>query len=216
MSPFPEIEIVKHLLALIPFALLGAGCGPTYPNCDRDDQCHEGEFCVNGHCADCRDDSHCPEGQQCDAGACAPIPGWCGSDRDCMDDETCVDHRCVPRPRGTELTETTRACELEAVYFAFDEDNLDAIATAALERDRACLAERGVTAVSITGMCDPRGTEEYNVALGDRRARAVRDHLQRLGIPRASMTSRSVGEEWARGSDEPSWARDRRAEVSAP
>ena len=201
-----------------PSAIL-AGCGPTYPNCDTDEQCHEGEFCVNGRCEDCRDDSHCPEGQQCDSGACAPIPGWCNSDSMCASDEMCAlaTNRCVPRPvvEAIEPEPTTPPpCELAAAYFGFDEDTLDGTATSVLERDRACMTERGYTAIQITGMCDPRGTEEYNMALGDRRARVVRDHLQRLGVERRSMTTRSVGEEMATGSDEYSWSRDRRADIT--
>ena len=201
-----------------PAALL-AGCGPTYPNCDTDEQCHEGEFCVNGRCEDCRDDSHCPEGQQCDSGACAPIPGWCNSDRMCASDEMCdlATNRCVPRPVVADVPDvvtTPPPCELEAAYFGFDEDTLDGTATSVLDRDRSCMTERGYAAIQITGMCDPRGTEEYNMALGDRRARVVRDHLQRLGLSRSSMTTRSVGEEMATGHDEYSWSRDRRADIT--
>jgi peptidoglycan-associated lipoprotein len=217
MTRFGHSMMALALVA-VPSALLAPGCGPTYPNCDNDEQCHEGEFCVNGHCEDCRDDSHCPEGQQCDSGACAPIPGWCNSDSMCASDEMCdlATNRCVPRP--VETVETVEGppppCELEAAYFGFDADTLDATATAALDRDRACITERGYTGVTITGMCDPRGTEEYNMALGDRRARAVRDHLQRLGVDRRTMSTRSVGEEMASGSDEYSWSRDRRADLA--
>lgn len=213
--------LMAHSFVAVPGALalgaLVAGCGPTYPNCDTDEQCHEGEFCVNGHCEDCRDDSHCPEGQQCDSGACAPIPGWCNSDSMCRADEMCdmATNRCVARPVETAIEEgPPPPCELEAAYFGFDADTLDGAATSALDRDRACMTERGYTSVTITGMCDPRGTEEYNMALGDRRARTVRDHLQRLGVDRRSMTTRSVGEEMATGSDEYGWGRDRRADIA--
>ena len=51
------------------------------------------------------------------------------------------------------------------------------------------MTERGWTAPTITGMCDPRGTEEYNMALGHRRAQTTRDHLQRLGLSRGSATT---------------------------
>jgi peptidoglycan-associated lipoprotein len=210
-------SMLAFALVAVPGAL-AAGCGPTYPNCDTDEQCHEGEFCVNGHCEDCRDDSHCPEGQQCDSGACAPIPGWCNSDSMCPPDEMCdlATNSCVPRPvvEAIPVDNTPPPCELEAAYFAFDEDTLDGTATGALDRDRACMTERSYGAISITGMCDPRGTEEYNMALGDRRARTVRDHLQRLGVARSAMTIRSVGEEMASGSDEYSWSRDRRADIA--
>ena len=76
------------------------------------------------------------------------------------------------------------------------------------------MQERSIQNVQVTGMCDPRGTEEYNMALGDRRARATRDHLQRLGIQRPRMQTRSVGEEMATGSDEYGWSRDRRSDIT--
>jgi peptidoglycan-associated lipoprotein len=196
------------------FSMLSlTGCNPTYPNCDKDDQCHEGEFCVNGRCQDCRDDSQCPGGQQCSNGACTRIPGWCDSNADCGPDEECIDNSC--RRRAVTQTETPAGpCQLQPVYFQFDESNLDDAARSALEADSRCMTERSIGSVMITGMCDPRGTEEYNMALGDRRARATRDHLQRLGVDRRAMQTRSVGEEQATGSDEYSWSRDRRADLS--
>jgi peptidoglycan-associated lipoprotein len=196
-------------------ALGAIGCGPTYPNCDNDEQCHEGEFCVNGRCQDCRDDSQCPSGQQCEEGACGRIPGWCSSDSDCGPDQECVDNRCVALQVTEAPVETPAGpCQLQAVYFQFDESNLDDAARSALEANQRCMTERSLQNVMITGMCDPRGTEEYNMALGDRRARSTRDHLQRLGVERRQMQTRSVGEEQATGSDEYGWSRDRRAELS--
>ena len=208
--------------ALLIALALGAGsvfvgCGPTYPNCDNDEQCHEGEFCVNGHCEDCRDDSQCPTGQMCESNDCVPIPGWCNSDRDCPADQMCENNHCVPRPVVTEVPVEPPApqqCQLESVYFAFDESTLDDTARSTLQSDRSCMTERGISAVQITGMTDPRGTEEYNMALGDRRARATRDQLQRLGVGRSAMTTHSVGEEHATGSDEYGWSRDRRSELA--
>ena len=197
--------------------LFMAGCGPTYPNCDNDEQCHEGEFCVNGRCQDCRDDSHCPTGQRCTDYRCDPIPGWCNSDADCPSDEMCVENFCRPRPVQTEVEQPPpppQECQLQPAYFAFDESTLDDAARQALEADVACMRERGITQVQVTGMCDPRGTEEYNIALGHRRAQTTRDHLQRLGLSRGAATPTSVGEERATGSDEYGWSRDRRAELS--
>ncbi|HEY8432102.1 MAG TPA: OmpA family protein, partial [Sandaracinaceae bacterium] len=59
---------------------------------------------------------------------------------------------------------------------------------------------------------DPRGTEEYNLALGERRARAVQSYLQNLGIDASRIHASSMGEEMASGTDEASWARDRRVD----
>ena len=212
-----RMGLERTLIAALTFgagSLLVVGCGPTYPNCDTDEQCHEGEFCVNGHCEDCRDDGQCPTGQMCEHNDCIPIPGWCDSDADCPADEECVSHHCRPRPIAEVPVEPPppQECQLQAAYFAFDESTLDDAARSALDADRACMTERGITQIQITGMTDPRGTEEYNMALGDRRARTTRDQLQRLGVGRSAMTTRSVGEEMASGSDEYGWSRDRRAE----
>ncbi len=205
-----------RLIVSAALATAAFGCGPSYPNCDTDQQCHEGEFCVNGRCQDCRDDSQCPRGQQCEQGACSGIPGWCESDADCPSSDHCVDNRCVPRPVEPQTTELPPPgpCQLQPVYFQFDESNLDDGARNALDANSRCMQERSIQNVMITGMCDPRGTEEYNMALGDRRARSTRDHLQRLGVDRRRMQTRSVGEEQATGSEESGWTRDRRAELS--
>jgi peptidoglycan-associated lipoprotein len=64
------------------------------------------------------------------------------------------------------------------------------------------------------GVTDPRGTEEYNIALGDRRAQAVRAYLVSLGIEQARIAVTSVGEEMAQGSDESGWAQDRSVSAS--
>jgi peptidoglycan-associated lipoprotein len=210
-------RVLKIALALGAGSALMVGCGPTYPNCDTDEQCHEGEFCVNGHCEDCRDDSQCPTGQMCESNDCVPIPGWCNSDADCPASQECVRNHCQDRPVVSEVPvepPVPQGCQWQPAYFAFDESTLDEAARSALAADYACMSERSVTAITVTGLTDPRGTEEYNMALGDRRARTARDHLQRLGVGRRAITTRSVGEEMATGSDEYGWSRDRRADVA--
>jgi len=62
----------------------------------------------------------------------------------------------------------------------------------------------------VTGYTDSRGTEEYNLALGDRRARAVIDYMGDLGADRSRLTSSSMGEEMAQGESEASWRLDRK------
>lgn len=202
---------MNRFLSLIFLSALAVACGPTYPNCNNDEQCHENEFCVNGHCQACRDDSNCPAGQRCASGACEAIPGYCANDSACAADEECVGNRCRRRSSQAEPTPVATGCQLESVYYEFDESTLSDAARRALEANGQCITTRSIPRVTITGMTDPRGTEEYNLALGDRRARAARDHLQRLGVS-ATMQTHSVGEEMAGGADESSWSRDRRAE----
>jgi len=192
------------------------GCGPKYPNCNNDEDCHEGEFCVNGQCQMCRTDADCPTGQQCNDGRCDPIPGFCQGDGDCPAGQECRDNRCVAAAQTTEdlgsgQTDTGSGCSLGSVYFGFDSETLTNQARDSIQSNASCIRERGLGAVHLTGHCDPRGTEEYNLALGDRRARSVQSYLQSLGVT-ATITVSSMGEEMAQGSDESSWARDRRVE----
>lgn len=191
--------------------LTSGGCGPDYPNCDNDDGCHSGEVCVNGQCQQCRDNSDCPAGQSCASGACEPIAGYCTATSDCPDGQECRQNRCSgPVTSTTDTNSAQGPCALQTVYFGFDQDLLDTASRGAIQQNAQCIQEKLVSSVHVTGHADPRGTEEYNLALGDRRARAVADYLRTVGA--ADVTHSSMGEEMAQGSDDSSWRRDRRAE----
>ena len=102
------------------------------------------------------------------------------------------------------------SCSLARVYFGYDADELDSSSRAAIQEAVECYRTQGLPArLHLTGATDPRGTEEYNIALGDRRAQAVRAYLVSLGIDGGRIGVTSVGEEMAEGSDEAGWARDR-------
>ncbi|MEM7449423.1 MAG: OmpA family protein [Myxococcota bacterium] len=201
---------------LVATALFAWGCGPSYPNCDEDQQCRDGEYCVNGLCQQCRETADCPSGQQCDSGACEPIPGYCDEDSDCPSGQECIENRCsVPEtaaaPPSPPSSPPPVQCQLQSVYFSFDSDDLDSTARDALQSNASCIRERDMSAVHLTGHADPRGTEEYNLALGDRRARSVARFLNSLGV-RSSVSSSSMGEEMATGASDSGWTRDRRVE----
>ena len=112
-------------------------------------------------------------------------------------------------------TAANDGCDTAPVYFAFDSADLDGSSRERLGRSARCLSMRNASSVTITGMTDPRGTEEYNLALGDRRARAVAGYVESLGVDGGKIRTTSVGEEMASGGDESGWSRDRRAEVNA-
>ncbi len=105
---------------------------------------------------------------------------------------------------------------IEDVFFAFDSAELSAEARAALAKDAAIIGRLGGH-YQIEGHCDERGSAEYNLALGDRRARAVRDYLVSLGVDPAALSTISYGEErpFAQGHDEAAWAQNRRAHFVA-
>lgn len=105
------------------------------------------------------------------------------------------------------------APELETVFFAFDSFSLSNEGRTALKQDAQWLTENPSATIQIEGHCDERGTTEYNLALGERRANAAKDYLQKLGVDAARISVISYGEERAMesGHDESAWAKNRRA-----
>lgn len=109
-----------------------------------------------------------------------------------------------------EVEPVEQPCVVETVYFAFDSAELDSSSRAALQEAVECFRGQGSgVSLLLSGAADPRGTEEYNIALGERRAQAVRSYLTSLGLDGNSISTTSVGEEMATGTDEGGWARDR-------
>jgi peptidoglycan-associated lipoprotein len=100
----------------------------------------------------------------------------------------------------------------DRVFFDFDKYDLKADAQATLQRQAAWLKQYSANAVTIEGHCDERGTREYNLALGDRRANAVRDYLASQGIDGSRIKTISYGEERPEcvESTEECWAKNRR------
>jgi peptidoglycan-associated lipoprotein len=109
--------------------------------------------------------------------------------------------------------ESTVQDQLRDVYFDYDSANLSAEAQSILDADGKVLMDNASVSVQIEGHCDERGTVEYNLSLGDRRAQSARDYLVRYGVPASRLSTVSYGEErpFATGSDESAWAQNRRA-----
>src|SRR5688572_17450674 len=102
----------------------------------------------------------------------------------------------------------------EDVYFSYDSADLDSAGTEAT-RANAELLRRESGKVEIEGHCDDRGTAEYNLALGARRAKSVRDALVSLGIKASRLSTVSYGEELpiCQEGSESCWARNRRGHI---
>jgi peptidoglycan-associated lipoprotein len=102
---------------------------------------------------------------------------------------------------------------LSTVYFAFDSSDLGEATRRTLQRNAAWLQAHPDVGVVVEGHCDERGTIEYNLALGERRADAVRDYLINLGLDRDRMRIITYGEERPvdPGHSEAAWSRNRRA-----
>ncbi len=104
----------------------------------------------------------------------------------------------------------------DRVFFEFNKSNLSDEARATLGRQASWLGTYPQVQVQVAGNCDERGTEEYNLALGQRRANAARDYLVANSVASARITTISYGKDRpiAAGSDEASWAQNRNATTS--
>jgi peptidoglycan-associated lipoprotein len=99
------------------------------------------------------------------------------------------------------------------IHFAFDQFDIDPEARSILESQARWLLAHPQARITIEGHCDERGTREYNLALGDRRANAAKNYLAARGVSPSRITTISYGKERpiALGSDDQSWAQNRRA-----
>lgn len=113
------------------------------------------------------------------------------------------------------VTETpvTKIPVLNDVYYDFDKTTLSAEAKQTLGENARQLKDAGSMAVTIEGHCDERGTNAYNLALGEKRANAAKDYLVSLGVDAGRITTISYGEEkpFDAGHDESAWSKNRRA-----
>jgi peptidoglycan-associated lipoprotein len=128
-----------------------------------------------------------------------------------------------PQATGNAILPGSRAEFLQqagsdTVLFATDASDVDAEAQTILTRQAAWLAKNPNVTATIEGHCDERGTREYNLALGDRRANAAKNFLVNAGIAASRLSVISYGKEKpvATGSDEASWAQNRRAVTVVP
>jgi peptidoglycan-associated lipoprotein len=99
------------------------------------------------------------------------------------------------------------------VFFAYDSDALDDVARSTMSANAEIMKKYGTWVITVEGHCDERGTAEYNLALGDRRALAVKNYMVSLGIATDRLKTVSYGSEFpfAPGHDEPAWKQNRRA-----
>ena len=102
------------------------------------------------------------------------------------------------------------------VYFDFDQYTLSSKSIQTLRSIAQVMEDNKDLEITVSGHADERGTREYNLALGQRRGEAVRDYLLLNGISKNRITVKSYGEEYplVKGSNESSWAKNRRAEIN--
>jgi peptidoglycan-associated lipoprotein len=191
--------------------------------CLEDKDCPEGKFCKNNQCKwECEIDSDCTDGKVCKNHKCQIE---CEKDEDCSNpDLECKNQRCVPKCqchsdldcgsgmacRDCKCVDKS-ACRIESIYFDFDRYDIRSTDQSILDQNAACIKSRNLS-VQIVGNCDERGTEEYNIALGDRRARGAKKYLQSLGIKDSQLSTISYGKNRpaCNESTEDCWAKNRR------
>jgi peptidoglycan-associated lipoprotein len=106
--------------------------------------------------------------------------------------------------------------QVATIYFDYDKADIRSDARDILSANGRSLTEHPTATIRIEGNCDERGTEQYNLALGERRANAARDYLVNYGVNASRITTISYGEERpvAQGHDESAWSKKRRADFA--
>ena len=195
--------------------------------CGIDTDCQAGFVCRQNKCAprpECSTDTDCGMGRACQAGKCvtaaAPKPE-CESDVQCGAGRACQGGTCVAMAAPTKdpVAECTghtasdmASGEDKFVHFDFDKANIKVEDQAKLQKLAACLKQANVTGLVVEGHCDQRGTSDYNIQLGQRRAEAVRKYLGNLGVSTSSIQATSYGKEklLCDQEQESCWSRNRR------
>jgi peptidoglycan-associated lipoprotein len=187
--------------------------------CGQDGDCKAGFVCRTNKCVpkpQCAADADCPAGQTCQGERCVARPeGTCGTDHDCGPDQRCQNGRCTARegaaaPAGKVPPECADASTF-TIRFGFDQSTLTGDSQQTLQKLADCLKRAPARKVLVQGNADERGTAQYNVALGSRRAEAARKYLSDLGAA-GTIDTVSYGKEKpiCSESSEGCWARNRR------
>jgi peptidoglycan-associated lipoprotein len=182
--------------------------------CDDKQACPGNQKCRNNECGpECiAGKSECSASQYCDenSGTCITKP-QCGSRADrekCENGFDCISGTCRQKVTTCELS--------EPVYFKFDSDRLLKKEQSKLDTVANCLKGDSVAAIQVAGNADQEGSEDHNLALGEKRAQAVYDYLLRVGVPSSLMRTISYGENKPAIDSPGRQAKNRRVEFEAP
>ena len=120
----------------------------------------------------------------------------------------------LPSDYSTDVSSGDMSIAERTVYFAFDDYSLNAQSQTNLDEVARYMNNNSDVQVKLEGHCDERGSTEYNLALGQRRAQSVKDYLVQLGIDESRLPTISYGEEKpaVEGSNEAAWSQNRRVE----
>ena len=175
----------------------GAYCGKSkvcIENCSSEKSCSEGEACISGRCvagfAACQSNTDCAEGFGCDSGLCSKA----GVYQMAMNSECQSDLR---------------------IHFDFNKFQIKGSEQSVAKKAAECLKANPNAKLRVEGHTDDRGSTEYNLSLGDKRARALKTHLARLGIDPNRVSTISYGSEkpLSREKNEAAWSMNRRDDI---
>ena len=191
----------------------GSRCVRKPGYCDGDIPCPGSQKCRDSECGpECLDDTVCGDTKQnyCRSGSCIPRPR-CGEgaiNPMCPPGQDCMAGNCQVK---------IASCPRMPVYFDFDRYNIRADQRGTLDGLAHCMKGDASPSVQVGGHCDERGTEEYNMNLGQQRADAVRRYLTNSGVVAEKLSSISYGENSPvdGASNESAWRKNRRTEFQS-
>lgn len=205
-------------------ALSGCPAKPKQGECKSSADCASqegfGKVCIEGRCQECGTDADCREGFVCRQNKCVPKP-QCQGDKDCPQGQRCENERCVAAREeaqpGAEAGAVPAECSNTSAFtirFGFDQSTLTGDSQGTLQKLADCLKKAPAKSVLISGHCDERGTTQYNIALGARRAEAAKKYLSDLGVGGVKLDTVSFGKEkpLCTQASEDCWAKNRRDE----
>jgi peptidoglycan-associated lipoprotein len=177
-------------------------CHPKFPVCREDADCTDADnhglqvHCIDGQCQECRTATDCGAGKTCQSMRCVTAPSSASA----------------PAAPTQPAAGGAVACDFPKIHFDLNASELSAADQQALQQVAQCLLSQPHAHITIEGDCDERGTEEYNLALGARRASNVEKYLDGLGVHRVSTVSYGKDKPVCTQDTEACWRRNRRAD----
>ncbi|MBH1988409.1 MAG: peptidoglycan-associated lipoprotein Pal [Myxococcaceae bacterium] len=190
------------LLGLLAICVLSA-CSSTPKNgsCKIDSDCKDA-VCVFGKCQECAVNADCLAGKSCSENRCVDSS---------LGDAANKSQSLIQTP-----DELSQCFQSGTIYFGFDQYDVKLEDSDRLTDMAACLRADLDSRITIAGNTDDRGTVEYNLALGEKRAKSVSQYLQNSGISDSRIHVVSYGKEKPvdPANNEEAWARNRRADIT--